>query len=86
MSRPVTIFSAQWTDLPFEQFCEKVKSFGYDGIEIACWGDHLDVKKAATDSNSAMTVREVHLTFCHQWLSLGQATHHGLCLAELGQR
>ena len=49
MSRPVTIFSAQWADLPFEEFCEKIKSFGYDGVEIACWGDHLDVKKAATD-------------------------------------
>ena len=49
MSRPVTIFSGQWADLPFEKFCEKVKSFGYDGVEIASWGDHLDLKKAATD-------------------------------------
>jgi len=49
MARPVTIFSGQWADLPFEQFCEKVKSFGYDGVEIACWGDHMDVKRAATD-------------------------------------
>jgi len=50
MTRPVTLFSGQWADLPFEKFCEKVKSFGYEGIEIACWGDHLDLKKAATDS------------------------------------
>jgi len=50
MSRPVTLFSGQWTDIPFEKFCEKVKSFGYDGIEIACWGDHLDLKTAATDA------------------------------------
>jgi len=50
MSRPVTIFSGQWADLPFETFCEKASGFGYDGIEIACWGDHLDLKKAATDS------------------------------------
>jgi len=49
MSRPVTIFSAQWADLPFEEFCGKIKSFGYEGVEIACWGDHMDVKKAATD-------------------------------------
>jgi sugar phosphate isomerase/epimerase len=49
MARPVTIFSGQWADLPFEKFCEKAKSFGYEGIEIACWGDHLDLKKAATD-------------------------------------
>jgi hypothetical protein len=49
MARPVTIFSGQWADLPFEVLCQKVKSFGYDGIEIACWGDHMDLKKAATD-------------------------------------
>jgi len=50
MSRPVTLFSGQWADMPFEKFCEKVKSFGYDGIEIACLGDHLDLKLAATDA------------------------------------
>ena len=49
MARPVTLFSGQWADLPFDAFCAKVKSFGYDGIEIACWGDHMDVKKAAAD-------------------------------------
>ena len=50
MSRPVTLFSGQWADMPFEKFCEKAKSFGYEGVEIACWGDHLDIKKAATDT------------------------------------
>ena len=50
MSRPVTLFSGQWADLPFEQFCEKVWGFGYDGIEIACWGDHLNLKEAATNA------------------------------------
>lgn len=49
MARPVTIFSGQWADLPFDTFCQKVKSFGYDGVEIASWGDHLDLKQAATD-------------------------------------
>jgi len=49
MTRPVTLFSGQWVDLPFDKFCEKAKAFGYEGIEIACWGDHLDLKKAATE-------------------------------------
>jgi sugar phosphate isomerase/epimerase len=49
MSRPVTLITGQWADLPFETVCAKAKSFGYDGLEIACWGDHLDLKKAATD-------------------------------------
>ena len=49
MARPVTIFSGQWADLSFDEFCGKVKSFGYDGVEIACWGDHLELQKAASD-------------------------------------
>ncbi len=46
MTRPVTICGAQWTDLPIETMCLKTKEFGYDGIELACWGDHIEVDKA----------------------------------------
>jgi sugar phosphate isomerase/epimerase len=46
MSRPVTLFTGQWADLPFETVCQKAKSFGYDGLELACWGDHFEVHKA----------------------------------------
>ena len=49
MSRPVTLFTGQWADLPFEVVCEKAQSFGYDGLEIACWGDHFDVAKALNE-------------------------------------
>jgi len=46
MSRPVTLFTGQWADLPLETLCQKAKSFGYDGLELACWGDHFEVDKA----------------------------------------
>ncbi len=46
MSRPVTLFTGQWADLPFETVCQKAQSFGYDGLELACWGDHFEVDKA----------------------------------------
>ncbi len=46
MSRPVTLFTGQWADMPFETLCQKAKSFGYDGLELACWGDHFEVNKA----------------------------------------
>ena len=46
MARPVTLFTGQWADLPFEIICKKAKSFGYDGLELACWGDHFEVDKA----------------------------------------
>jgi len=49
--RPVTLFTGQWADLPFDTLCEKAASFGYDGIELACWGDHFDVVQALQDDS-----------------------------------
>lgn len=46
MARPVTLFTGQWADLPLETMCKKASSFGYDGLELACWGDHFEVDKA----------------------------------------
>src|SRR5512133_156179 len=51
MNRPVTLFTGQWADLPLETLCKKAKQFGYDGLELACWGDHFEVKKALEDKN-----------------------------------
>ncbi|MGW9112202.1 sugar phosphate isomerase/epimerase family protein [Microbacterium sp. NPDC055683] len=42
MTRPITLFTGQWADLPFEEVCRLAGEWGYDGLEIACWGDHLD--------------------------------------------
>ena len=45
MPRPVTLFTGQWADLPLADLVGKVADFGYDGIELACWGDHLEPTK-----------------------------------------
>ena len=47
MGRPVTLFTGQWADLPLATLAEKAAGWGYDGLELACWGDHLDVAEAA---------------------------------------
>jgi len=49
MSRPVTLFTGQWADLTLEDLARKVSSWGYDGLELACWGDHFEVDKALGD-------------------------------------
>lgn len=49
MARPVTLFTGQWADLPLEQLAPLVRSLGYDGLELACWGDHFEVDKALDD-------------------------------------
>lgn len=46
MPRPVTLFTGQWADLPLETLAAKAKAWGYDGLELACWGDHFDVARA----------------------------------------
>jgi sugar phosphate isomerase/epimerase len=51
MARVVTLFTGQWADLTFDTICQKAKSFGYDGVELACWGDHFEVDKALKDKN-----------------------------------
>src|SRR5690606_11328939 len=43
---PVTLFTGQWADMPFEELAEKAAAWGYDGLEIAASGDHLDLKRS----------------------------------------
>ena len=42
MARPYTLFTGQWADLPFEEVARLASGWGYDGLEIAVSGDHLD--------------------------------------------
>jgi sugar phosphate isomerase/epimerase len=46
MARPVTLFTGQWADLSLAELAPLAKSMGYDGLELACWGDHFNVQEA----------------------------------------
>lgn len=59
MAKPITLFTGQWADLPFTEVCRKTAGWGYDGLEIACWGDHIDVRKAAEDANYSMEKKKI---------------------------
>ncbi len=68
MARPVTLFTGQWADMPIQELSRKVKEFGYDGIELACWGDHFEVDKALSDDSYCARKRELlesHDLQCH---------------------
>jgi sugar phosphate isomerase/epimerase len=68
MARPVTLFTGQWADLPLEVMARKTKEFGYDGIELACWGDHFEVDKALADDGYCRRKRDLlakHDLQCH---------------------
>lgn len=49
MPRPITLFTGQWADLTLDTVAQKAKSFGYDGLELACWGDHFEPGKVLND-------------------------------------
>jgi sugar phosphate isomerase/epimerase len=59
MARPVTLFTGQWADLPLEDMCRKASDFGYQGLELACWGDHFEVDKAASDKGYVSAKRDL---------------------------
>lgn len=59
MSRLLTLMTCQWADMELDEICRKAKEFGYDGLELACWGQHLDPKRAAEDDAYVAEVKAV---------------------------
>jgi len=59
MPRPVTLFTGQWADLPLATLAEKAAGWGYDGLELACWGDHFDVRRAVAEDGYCDGRREL---------------------------
>ena len=59
MPRPITLFTGQWADMPLAELAPLAKRMGYDGLELACWGDHFDVQKALSDDGYVRGRREL---------------------------
>lgn len=59
MARPVTMFTGQWADLSLEELARKFSEYGYDGLELACWGDHFEVDKALAENDYCAKKREL---------------------------
>ena len=59
MPRPIALLTAQWADLPFTTVCELASKWGYDGLEIACWGDHFDIHRAVNEPGYVEERKEI---------------------------
>ena len=59
MPRPVTLFTGQFGDIPLADLAPMAADWGYDGLELACWGDHVSVGKAARNKKYAESRREL---------------------------
>ena len=58
-NRPITLFTGQWADLPLEEMCRLASDWGYDGLELACWGDHFEVDRAINEEGYVEGRREL---------------------------
>src|SRR3989440_12873998 len=59
MARPVTLFTGQWADLPLEDLAGMAGGWGFDGLELACWGDPFEVDRALADEAYSRDKREL---------------------------
>lgn len=73
MTRPVILYTGSWTDLPLEELVPKAADWGYQGLELACWGDHFEVQRATSEAD-----------YCQQKLDL--LTRHELAVPVVNQR
>jgi len=73
MARPCTLFTGQWADLTLDTLAQKASEMGYDGLELACWGDHLDVRKAASSDKYC---RERHDILAKYGLEFWSISNH----------
>jgi sugar phosphate isomerase/epimerase len=59
MPRPYTLFTGQWADLPLAVVAQKAAAWGYDGLELATWGDHFEVSKVLEDDGYLRRKRDL---------------------------
>lgn len=68
MTRPITLFTGQWADMPLKVLAEKAADWGYDGLELACWGDHFEIDRAISEDGycqSQLDALAAHGLTCH---------------------
>jgi sugar phosphate isomerase/epimerase len=59
MARPVTLFTGQWADMPLAELAPLARGMGYDGLELACWGDHFNVQEALASDRYVQDKRDL---------------------------
>ncbi|MGC4105836.1 MAG: sugar phosphate isomerase/epimerase family protein [Thermomicrobiales bacterium] len=59
MGRPITLFTGQWADLPLEDLAKMASEMGFEGLELACWGDHFDVQRALSETDYIASRKDI---------------------------
>lgn len=53
MPRAVTLFTGPWADVALEELAAQAAEWGYQGLELCCWGDHFEVQRAVGEDDYA---------------------------------
>ena len=59
MARPVLLFSGSWADLALEELAQQAAEWGYQGLELCCWGDHFEVQRALSEPDYCQQKQEL---------------------------
>ncbi|MGZ0712414.1 sugar phosphate isomerase/epimerase family protein (plasmid) [Coraliomargarita sp. W4R53] len=86
MTRPITLFTGQWADLPFEEVARLAGEWGYDGLEIACWGDHLDPSRWDDDEYVASRLEILERNGLKVWTIANHLTGQAVCDDPIDER
>src|SRR3954447_13368813 len=73
MGRPVILYTGQWTDMPLDELAQKAGEWGYQGLELACWGDHFEVQRALSEDDYCQ--RKLELLGKHDLTTLALSCH-----------
>ncbi|MFN4260268.1 MAG: sugar phosphate isomerase/epimerase family protein [Gemmataceae bacterium] len=59
MSRPVALHTGPWMDVPLEELAQTASEWGYQGLDLACGGDHLEVQRALSQPDYCSRLLEL---------------------------
>lgn len=87
MPRPIALLTAQWADLPFTTVCELASEWGYDGLEIACWGDHFDIHRAVNEPGYVEDRKEILASYnLKAWALANHLVGQAVCDNPIDER
>ncbi len=87
MPRPIALLTAQWADLPFTTVCDLASKWGYDGLEIACWGDHFDIHRAVNEPGYVEERKEILASYnLKAWALANHLVGQAVCDNPIDER
>ncbi|MCS6896876.1 MAG: sugar phosphate isomerase/epimerase, partial [Nitrospira sp.] len=63
MPRPVILFTGSWADVPLVELAPKLNDWGYQGVELCCWGEHFDVARAHAEEGYCQEILDLLARF-----------------------